>query len=132
MDYLSDTTFLIDLWRDRVKGGPASRFADAHAGQVVAVPWIAKAEFLRGAFVVAQGAPAELFLKTFQTLWPGEVTVREYAELYGKLRLTNTMIGPHDLWIAASALELGLPLLTRNTAEFKRVPGLTVKDYREE
>ena len=30
------------------------------------------------------------------------------------------MIGVHDLWIAACALEHELPVLTRNAAEFAR------------
>ena len=32
--------------------------------------------------------------------------------------------GKADLLIAATALELGMPLATRNTRDFKRIPGL--------
>lgn len=35
----------------------------------------------------------------------------------------------HDLWIAVGALEHDLPLLTRNVAEFARVPKLRVVNY---
>ena len=129
MDYLSDATFLIDLWREGRSKGAATRFADEHGDAVVAVPWIAKAEFLRGAFAVGQGPAAERFLGQFQTVWPNEGTLRIYAELYGELRSVNAMIGPHDLWIAACARECKVPLLTRNAEEFRRVPDLQVVEY---
>jgi predicted nucleic acid-binding protein len=39
------------------------------------------------------------------------------------------LIGSNDLWIAATALEREMALVTRNTAEFSRVPGLKIKGY---
>ena len=56
------------------------------------------------------------------------------AEEYGKLRahLTNLgqLIGPNDLLIAAIALANGLTLVTHNTSEFSRVPGLLWEDWQ--
>lgn len=56
------------------------------------------------------------------------------AEEYGRIRahLTNLgqLIGPNDLLIAAIALANGLTLVTHNTAEFSRVPGLRVEDWQ--
>jgi tRNA(fMet)-specific endonuclease VapC len=40
-------------------------------------------------------------------------------------------IGPYDLMLAAQALRLGATLITNNTSEFARVPGLTVEDWQE-
>ncbi len=39
------------------------------------------------------------------------------------------LIGTNDLWIAAPALVHGMPLVTNNTTEFRRVPGLEVLEY---
>ena len=41
----------------------------------------------------------------------------------------GTPIGPNDLMIAAIALAYDLTLVTHNTAEFSRVPGLRLEDW---
>jgi len=105
------------------------RFAKENLGKTIGLPWVAKGEFLRGALLAGQGMAAEAFLKSFPTVWPAENTLRVYAELYGELRERNSLIGPNDLWVAATALELGLPLVTRNAVEFRRVPKLQVSEY---
>ena len=130
MDYLTDTTFLIDLWRERGKPGAALRFVAKNSQAVVGLPWIAKGEFLRGAWLAGHMHDSvEAFLDSFLVVWPTEATLRHYAELYLQLRKVNALIGPNDLWLAACALERKLPLLTRNAGEFARVKGLTVVDY---
>jgi tRNA(fMet)-specific endonuclease VapC len=55
------------------------------------------------------------------------------AEAYGRLRNTleraGTPIGPLDTQIAAHALALGVVLVTNNTREFSRVPGLHSENW---
>lgn len=55
---------------------------------------------------------------------------------YGALRATlekqGAPIGSLDTMIAAHALSLGAALVTNNTREFKRVPGLVVVDWIKE
>ena len=46
-----------------------------------------------------------------------------------ELRAINALPGPHDLWIAASALQYGVPLVTRNLAQFQRIEGLRLESY---
>jgi tRNA(fMet)-specific endonuclease VapC len=56
------------------------------------------------------------------------------AEEYGKVRahlaVLGTPIGPNDQMIAAIALANNLTLVTNNTAEFSRVPGLAIEDWQ--
>jgi len=52
-----------------------------------------------------------------------------YGEIRAFLRRQGTPIGPNDLWIAAHAVALGLPLVTNNTREFERVPDLTIQNW---
>ncbi len=49
---------------------------------------------------------------------------RRAASEYRRLRRSGQLIGNEDLLLAASALELGVPVLTRNRSHFSRVDGL--------
>ncbi|HSS77658.1 MAG TPA: PIN domain-containing protein [Thermoanaerobaculia bacterium] len=44
-------------------------------------------------------------------------------------RGSSLVLGPHDLWIAATAIAHGLTLVTANLREFRRVAGLTVEEW---
>ena len=52
------------------------------------------------------------------------VSVRRHLESLGQ------NIGPYDMQIAAIALANGCTLVTHNTAEFARVPGLILEDWQ--
>ena len=56
----------------------------------------------------------------------GPEVARIHAEVWARLEVDGTIIGAHDLWIAATALAHGLTVATSNAREFERVPGLTV------
>ena len=51
---------------------------------------------------------------------------RIHARTWARLSGTGTMIGPHDLIIAATAIHRRWAVATFNTFEFDRVPGLDV------
>ena len=55
--------------------------------------------------------------------------VPHYASLRAALQKAGTPIGPNDMWIAAHALAEDLTLVTGNTREFNRVPGLRVENW---
>jgi tRNA(fMet)-specific endonuclease VapC len=63
-----------------------------------------------------------------------EPFTREDAALYARLRSTlekrGQGIGPIDTLIAAQALRLGATIVTHNTREFSRVPGLKIEDWQ--
>jgi tRNA(fMet)-specific endonuclease VapC len=51
------------------------------------------------------------------------------GQLRAQLRLAGTPIGEYDLLIAGIALSNKLTVVTHNTSEFSRVPGLQVEDW---
>jgi tRNA(fMet)-specific endonuclease VapC len=57
----------------------------------------------------------------------------EAAAAYGRVRAVmeraGTPIGPLDTLIAAHAVSVSVTLVTNNTREFQRVPGLEVEDW---
>lgn len=54
-----------------------------------------------------------------------------YAELRADLERRGVPIGGNDLWIASHALALDRTLVTANTREFSRVPGLRIENWVE-
>ena len=53
-----------------------------------------------------------------------------HARIVAELSSKGTTIGPHDYWIAATALKYDYDLLTTNASEFNRVPNLRVMEYK--
>ncbi|TCT06350.1 type II toxin-antitoxin system tRNA(fMet)-specific endonuclease VapC [Paralcaligenes ureilyticus] len=51
------------------------------------------------------------------------------GQVRAELAKLGTPIGPYDSQIAGHARALGLVLVTNNTREFERVPGLRVEDW---
>lgn len=55
--------------------------------------------------------------------------MRRAGELSGELITKGQRVDREDCVVAATALQEGEPVLTRNTAHFKRVPGLETVSY---
>ncbi len=103
------------------------------AQETVYLPLTAWGELLFGAYHAGQPARelANLaeFARSTVRLLPTDRTAEEYAKLKQALAVAGAPIPENDIWIAALALEHGLPLATRD-AHFARVPGLVVQDWR--
>ena len=65
----------------------------------------------------------------FEVLDAGMEGCWTYGRIYRHLSDNGLLIGANDLWIAATALAHGLPLVTRNDRHFRRVAGLHVIGY---
>ena len=127
-----DTTFLIDLQRERSHGavsGPAHRFLAAAPDLELFLSPTALGEFAEGF-----SDPEDPLLHTVRDqhlLLPiDERTALAYGRIARELRQAGRLIGTNDLWIAATSVRYGLPLVTANTAQFGRVTGLRVISYR--
>jgi tRNA(fMet)-specific endonuclease VapC len=59
-----------------------------------------------------------------------DAAAEEYGKVRSHLASLGTLIGPNDLMIAAIALVHGLTVVTDNTSEFQRVPGLNLENWR--
>jgi len=76
-----------------------------------------------------QQAAVQAFLASTSLLLSTAKTAAEYGRIKAALKAAGTPLPENDVWIAAYAMEHGLPLATRDT-HFKQVPGLTVLDWR--
>ena len=132
MECVIDTTVLIDLWRNQRRPVVWLHIERAVGGRDIRLPWMAEAEFLRGA-IYKRFDPevVRAFLAPFDPLPILRGHVRRVAETAADLQRRGLEIGVADLWIAAAALEHGVPVVTRNSDHFNRVAGLQVLGYYE-
>ena len=56
---------------------------------------------------------------------------RAHAQLWAELSKAGSLIGPHDLWLAATCVAHGLTMATANVREFARVPGLELEVWAD-
>jgi len=73
----------------------------------------------------------ESFAARMSVLPFGENAAAHYGEIRAKLERAGTPIGAYDLMIAGQARSEGLILVTNNTKEFGRVPGLRIENWVE-
>ena len=59
-----------------------------------------------------------------------DAAATHYARIRHELEIAGNVIGPNDLMIAAIALVENHTVVSHNTAEFSRVPGLAVEDWQ--
>lgn len=76
-------------------------------------------------------AQVEAILAAMEILPFDKPADREYANLRLHLERAGTPVGPNDMLIAAHALASESILVTANTDEFARVPGLIVENWLE-
>ena len=71
----------------------------------------------------------EIFLRHIQVLDLPQQAAATCAQIRAELKRDGKLIGANDLFIAAHARFLGLTLVTNNTREFARVPGLKIENW---
>ena len=84
---------------------------------------------LRSAKPAKNRADLDQFAAPFASLPFDDAVADVYARIRHHLESQGTSIGPYDLQIAAIALANGCTLVTHNTTEFSRVPGLVLEDW---
>jgi tRNA(fMet)-specific endonuclease VapC len=125
----ADTTFLIDLTRESGRdSGPVHDFLRSHLSDEFALSLTALGEFAAGFDDLATETYVGVKAR-FRLLVMDEPVARRYREIYRDLKPRGELIGANDLWIASTALAHGASLVTRNTREFARVPGLSILSY---
>jgi predicted nucleic acid-binding protein len=127
---LLDTTFLIDLQRGERNPSrhAAESWLEGHQNEELAIPAIVFGEFSEG--FEDSDHPALIRYKSGFPIIPVDDAVATfYGRISRMLRADGKLIGSNDTWIAATALSLSCPLLTRNADHFSRVPNLVVATY---
>lgn len=125
-----ETTFLVDLERESRAGAPgrAHSFLEAHPDRELCITLTTAGELACGPRVEDQDAWRRA-VSRFRVLAPDIEAAWSYGQTLRYLTDNGLLVGANDLWIAAVALAHGLPVVTRDEAHFRRVPGLRVLGY---
>lgn len=126
-----ETTFLVDLERELRHGGPgpAQAFLEQHANDSLFITFTVAGEMAAG-LGPADRPRWEQFVAPFEVLPATAAVTWSYGQTYRYLKTNGHLIGANDLWIAVTALAFEKAVVTRNTREYQRVPGLRVVSYR--
>ncbi len=130
MRYLLDANAVIALLNDTTS--PIARRLRRHAPRDFGVSAVVIHELYYGAFKsqrVEQNV-ARVDALQFSVLEFDEEDARQAGQIRAHLASKGTPIGPHDVLIAGQAKARDLTLVTHNTTEFQRIPGLKLEDWK--
>ncbi|MDS4058892.1 MAG: type II toxin-antitoxin system VapC family toxin [Candidatus Contendobacter sp.] len=130
MPYLLDTNTVIALMKDNAQViAQVRRVGRAELRLCAPV----EAELWFGVYKSGKPEENRQRLLTLLSWLPSLPFSSEAAPHFGEIRAAlarqGTPIGPYDLQIAAIARAHGLVVVTHNTREFSRVPGLVWEDW---
>ncbi len=120
-----DSTFFVALHRELQRGkiGPAHRLLSAHAQEVPGMSEITRGELARG---FASRTAWTDFCDRFVVFPFNDAVAWRAAVIFADLRRRGVPTGENDLWIAATAVEAGETLVTRNVKHFREIKGLRI------
>jgi tRNA(fMet)-specific endonuclease VapC len=131
MIYLLDTNTCIRFINGRVPN-LRSKFLTLNDGEIV-VSAITKAEMFYGSAKSQtpeiSRAKQESFFYRFASLPFDDQAATAYGPMRAELERLGTLVGIHDMLIAAIALANDLIIVTHNVKEFQRIKGLKIEDW---
>ncbi len=125
---LVDTSFLIDYARG---DDAAIAYLAAHDRHAIGASTIVLSELYRGLMLTQEMTPEEAMSK-YEWVEPvpfTNETAAEAAEIYVELRANGELINKSDIYIAATARALGVPLVVADD-DFAAIDDLVVETYR--
>jgi tRNA(fMet)-specific endonuclease VapC len=127
---LLDANAVIALLNDTTS--PIARRIRRYAPREIGVPAVVIHELYCGAFRSqrVEKNVARVDALRFPVLEFDLEDARQAGEVRAHQASKGTPIGPYDVLIAGQAKARKLTLVTHNTSEFKRVPGLKVEDWK--
>lgn len=130
LKYLLDTNIVIYTMKKRLQQVKA-RFEQNNGRMAVSSVTVGELVFgaERSQHVERNLADMEALISRLDVLAFESKAAYHFGQIRAALYQAGQPIGPYDMMIAGQARSLGLILVTNNTKEFKRVPGLIMEDW---
>jgi tRNA(fMet)-specific endonuclease VapC len=127
MTYLVDSDYLADY----LKGyKAATTLLERLFPEGIAISIITFAEVYEGIYYGQNQQAHEqgfrTFLRTTPILGITQLVAKQFAHIRGDLRAKGQLILDPDLYIAATALQHKLTLVTRNSKDYERIPNIDI------
>ena len=130
-----DTCFWVDLLRERNRQerGPATRRLASLGETQILVSVFVLCELRAGA-ESSENPQRELtrmsrLVESHPVIYPDAAFAVLYGELSAALLKNGTPIPVMDLLVGVTAKRFAAPVLTRDVAHFRKIPGLVVEEY---
>lgn len=132
LKYLLDTNIVIYAMKNRPQ--QVKRRFQEHDGRM-AISTITLGELVFGAEhsqqIEQNLADIEALVSRLEILPFEDKSAYHFGQIRAALYRSGRPIGPYDMLIAGQARARGLILVTNNTKEFSRVPGLLIEDWSD-
>jgi tRNA(fMet)-specific endonuclease VapC len=130
MRYLLDANAVIALLNNA--GSGLARRARQESPTDIAISAIVAHDLFYGAYKSRRTARNVALIDAlrFATIEFDREDARQAGAIRARLASRGMPIGPYDVLIAGQAVARNLILVTHNTAEFQRVPGLRIEDWQ--
>jgi tRNA(fMet)-specific endonuclease VapC len=120
-----------DVWSYLYKGRDEAKLYEPHLfGNLLVISFQTQAELLHGAIAANWGPSRRQHLESRLSKYviepSSDALSLSWAQAMDSARRNGRPIAAADAWIAATALHLGVPLITHNRNHFIGVDGLTV------
>jgi tRNA(fMet)-specific endonuclease VapC len=130
MRYLLDTNTISYAYRNQ---GECRQKIEATPVEQICISSVSYFELAYGMALIPRSAVLEAYIQglrlRYRCMDLDVASAERAGQLRALLRLAGTQIGEYDLLIAGIAMANKLTLVTHNTSEFSRVPGLQVEDW---
>lgn len=132
MKYLLDTNAFVEHLRNGPESKVTLRILSTQPNSVFLCTMVL-AELLYGAIRSgkANEAANRKAISLLQQSFPSmKKAAQQYAIIRAILSTSGQLIGPNDIIIASIAMANDATLVTHNTSEFQRIPGLELEDWQ--
>src|SRR4051812_21946550 len=135
MTYLLDTNACIEHLRSRGRSVISQRLLTQRAGEVV-VCSIVEAELWAGVYRARDRQREQEAVQDFLAVLPSmpfdSVAAERYGHIHAYLATRGTPINAPDLLIGAIAIASNLTVVTHNSSDFAKIPGLRWEDWQSQ